>query len=104
MSDINPNDVQTGIEATGYLAALGGLLVTAWGYIFRRQVVAIRELQKEDKNNIKKDDYHRDIDELKEGMERITNIFIDQHKITHDKIDKNQDKIIDLIVGIAKKD
>ena len=38
------------------------------------------------------------------GMKEIRDLFIDQHKITHNKIDKNQDKIIDLIVGLAKKD
>ena len=84
-----PDEVQAGLSVMNLLTMGGGLLLTAYGYIFRRTLTRIKELENANMNNVKKEDYNRDIAKLESGMKNITDIFLDQHQIIQAKIDSN---------------
>lgn len=100
MSDINPNDVQNGIEATGYLAAAGGAIMAMLTWIFRRQ---IKRLDVIEERYVPNDRHEKSIEKLEAGMHDIRDTFLGKHEITHKKIDDNQRELMAILLDMKGK-
>lgn len=101
MSDIGPEEVQNGIDSVGFIAALGGILVTMFTWIFRRQ---IKRLDVIEERYVPNDRHEKAIEKLEAGMHDIEQTFLKKHDITHSKIDINHKELTDLIISLLNKD
>ena len=100
MSDIGPDEVQKGIESTGYMAALAGLFLSTIALWWRR---LLNRMTFVENNMVHKEDFNRSVDKLE-------NTFVNMHNITHEKtnklseqIDANQKEMMNHIIELSKK-
>lgn len=101
MSDLGPNELQEGIEATGYIAAFLGAMSAMFIWIFKRQINRLDVIEKE---YVPNDRHDKAIDHLNERVSTIEEVFRAEHKTTRKEMRDNIDGLTKTIISLMKKD
>lgn len=101
MSDLGPNEIKESIEATGYLAAFFGAIGAMFMWIFKRQINRLDVIEKE---YVPNDRHEKSIDHLNTRIDRVEQIFKDEHHKTRKETREGIDGLTKTIISLMKKD